>query len=172
MVALVLIIDPDEVERRRLRRALADAGLNLAEAKRPIEGLSEAMERDPDLILLAEQVPPLEGRELLLVLRRITDAPVIIIGSGDEPEELDVLDLGADFYLRRPFDPRTAVARARALLRRRGCGRSGSQNVLVRGSEAGEGRPPLVMPRRRRLVARPPYVPGEEEDLPLRRAAG
>lgn len=113
-----MIIDPDQLERRRLQRAFAEAGLDLVEAGSAIEGLFETLERDPVLILLAEQVPPLAAGELLLVLRRITDAPIIVIGNGDEPEEAAALDLGADFYLRRPFGAQVAVARARALLRR------------------------------------------------------
>ena len=115
---IVLLIDPDEVERRRLQRAFASEGFQLLEAESAIEGLFETLERDPVLILLAEQVPPLAAGELLLVLRRITEAPVIVIGSGDEPEEGSVLELGAAFYLRRPFGDRVAVARARSLIRR------------------------------------------------------
>jgi two-component system response regulator ChvI len=115
---VVLLIDPDELERKRLQRAFAREGFRLLEAESAIEGLFETLERDPVLILLAEQVPPLEAGELLLVLRRITEAPVIVIGSGEEPEEGAALELGADFYLRRPFGDKIALARARALIRR------------------------------------------------------
>lgn len=133
MVGVVLIIDPDELERRRLQRAFADADLELVEAGSAIEGLFETLERDPLLILLAEQVPPLEAGELLLVLRRISGAPIIVIGGGDEPDEASALDLGADFYLRRPFGAQVAVARARALLRR-------CRGSLLNAALAGGGR--------------------------------
>jgi len=118
MAETVLIIDPEELERRRLHHAFAVAGLEVIEAGSAIEGLFETLERDPNLILLAEEVPPLEAGDLLLVLRRITTSPVIVIGSGGEPDEVVTLDLGADFYLRRPFSGRELIARARALLRR------------------------------------------------------
>lgn len=153
MAPIVLIIDPDQLERRRLQRAFAEAGLDLVEAGSAIEGLFEALERDPVLILLAEQVPPLAAGELLLVLRRITDAPIIVIGNGDEPEEASALDLGADFYLRRPFGAQVAVARARALLRR--------HRGSALGAAGGAGVPVLSRTgRERRGLARPMALVG------------
>jgi DNA-binding response OmpR family regulator len=150
---VVLLIDPDELERRRLQRAFAGEGIELLEAETAIEGLFETLERDPMLILLAEQVPPLEAGELLLVLRRITGAPVIVIGSGDEPEESSALDLGADFYLRRPFGDKVALARARSLIRRyRGSPRNGNGRS-VQGHSPGDL--PALIPGRRPFRADP-----------------
>lgn len=115
---LVLIIDPDDLERRRLRRALGEVGFEVVEAGAAIEGLFETLERDPDVILLAEEVPPLVAGDLLSVLRRLTASPVIIIGSGGDPEEAAALEFGADFYQQRPFSLRVLISRVRSLVRR------------------------------------------------------
>ncbi len=143
---MILIVDPDEVERRRLARAFSEAGFQVVEAQAAVEGLFETLERHPSLILLTEEVPPLEAGDLLPVLRRITDAPVILIGGGGEPEEIDTLDLGADFYLRRPSSGRVVVALARALLRRY----RGSMPSAVLDSA---GRAAPLTPTERRVLA-------------------
>ena len=114
----VLIIDPSEAERLWLARALHGTKFEVIEAASAIEGLLETLERNPDLILLAEDVPPLEAGDLLPVLRRLTAAPIMVIGGGGDPEEIAAVDLGADHYLRRPFSAQVLLARARAVLRR------------------------------------------------------
>ncbi len=114
----VLVIDSDDLERRRLRRALLKRGLTIFEADNAIAGLFETVEHDPDLILLAEEVRSLVAGDLLAVLRLMTSAPIIVIGGGGEPEEVAMLESGADFYLRRPFSPRVLVSRMGSLVRR------------------------------------------------------
>lgn len=146
MAELVLIVDPNEVERRHLQQLFNQAGFAVVEASSPIEGLFQTLEQDPDLILLAEEVPPLEAGDLIIILRRLTEAPVMIVGSGGEPEEVDILELGADFYLHRPLSSASLIARARALLRRyRGSQRNVSIPVIL-------GRVSLT-PTQQRLLA-------------------
>jgi DNA-binding response OmpR family regulator len=118
MAELVLFIDVDDVERRRLCAAFEQAGFGVVEASSGVEGLFQVLESAPLLIILAEEVPPLKAADLLTVLRRLTDAPVMIIGGGVDPEEVAALEGGADFYARRPVSLRVLLARARALLRR------------------------------------------------------
>ncbi len=114
----ILIIDAAEVERLWLVQACQRAKFKVIEAAGAIEGLFETLERNPDLILLAEEVPPMQAGDLLPLLRRLTSAPIIIVGGGSDPEEVSAVYLGADVYLRRPFSARALVARAHALLRR------------------------------------------------------
>ncbi len=97
MAEVVLIVDPDEVERQHLQRTFAVEGCYVVEAGGAIEGLLEALEQEPILILLAEEVPPLQAGDLLPVLRRLTESPIIVIGNGGDPDEVAALDLGADF---------------------------------------------------------------------------
>jgi DNA-binding response OmpR family regulator len=114
----ILVINAAEVERLWLVRACQRAKFEVIEADSAIEGLFETLERNPDLILLAEEVPPMHAGDLLPLLRRLTSAPILIVGGGGDPEEIAAVDLGADIYLRRPFSARALVARAHAVLRR------------------------------------------------------
>jgi two-component system KDP operon response regulator KdpE len=118
MSQTVLLIDADEDERRVVGSALRDAGASVVEVSTGSQGLLQVLDLAPDVVVLAEEVPPLQGREVLTVLRRLSDAPVVILGSGGGSEEPSALDLGADSYLRRPLRASVLVARIRALLRR------------------------------------------------------
>lgn len=90
----------------------------VVEASSTVEGLVDVLEEVPEVIVLAEEMPPLEAEDLIRVVRRLTDAPLIILGSDGEPTEVSALERGADAYLRRPFDLATLLAWTRALLRR------------------------------------------------------
>lgn len=114
----VLVIDEDELERRQVVGDLLSAGMAVVEASSSVQGLFSVLEEAPDVIVMAEEMPPLEADDLVSLLRRLTNAPLIILGGGDDPIEVSALDRGADAYLRRRFSPALLLARARALLRR------------------------------------------------------
>lgn len=116
---VVLIIDADDLERRCLSQMFRQARFDIVEAAASVEGLFQILESDPALILLAEEMPPLQAADLLTVLRHLTDAPIVVIGSGGGPDEVTALDDGADYYIRRPLSRAVLLARSRALLRRR-----------------------------------------------------
>lgn len=118
MSQTVLLIDADEDERQTVGRILREAGASVVEVSTGSQGLLQVLDLAPDVVVLAEEVPPLQGREVLTVLRRLSDAPVVILGSGGGPEEPAALDLGADSYLRRPLRAAVLIARIRALVRR------------------------------------------------------
>ena len=118
MPQVALLINQDDWERRSVGRALRNAGWNVLEASSSVQGLVDVLEDKPTLIVLAAEMPPLEASELLAILRRLTAAPIILIGSRGDPGELKALEQGADSYMRRPFGPELLVARARALFRR------------------------------------------------------
>lgn len=118
MSLVALVIDPDESELRQLVRILRGAGFLVDGTRRSVDGLLHTLESSPDLIVLAAAVPPLEAEDLLAILRRLTRAPIIIVGSGGDPEEIDALEKGADSYLSRPFTEAVLLERAKALLRR------------------------------------------------------
>lgn len=114
----LVIIDADEAERRRLAIALTSAGFEALEASASVGGLLRVLDSNPDLIILAEEMPPLRAADLLVILTRASNAPIVVIGRGGEPEETDALESGADAYLRRGLSFRLFSARVRALLRR------------------------------------------------------
>ncbi len=128
----LVIIDADEAERRRIAVALGAAGFETLEASASVEGLLQVLDSGPDLILLAEEMPPLQAADLLVILRRASDAPIIVIGEGGDPEEIAALESGADSYVREGTSLRLLTARANALLRRHtGKGASAASSNLV-----------------------------------------
>ena len=114
----LVIIDADEAERRRNAAALAAAGFSTLQASASVEGLLQVLDSGPDLIIVAEEMPPLRAADLLVILRRVSDAPIIVIGQDGDPDEIAALESGADAYLRRRDSRRLLTARVNALLRR------------------------------------------------------
>jgi DNA-binding response OmpR family regulator len=115
----LVIIDPNEAERRSIAASFTLAGFDTLQASSGVEGLLQVVDAGPDLIILAEEMPPLQSADLLVILRRAADVPIIIIGGGGDPEEIVALESGADSYVRRGASIRLLRARAGALLRRR-----------------------------------------------------
>lgn len=116
---VVVVINQEDFERRRLRQILVDAGYEVLEAGNAVEGFMHALGRGVDLIIMSEHLPPLTAEDMLPVLRRFSTVPVIVVGSGGESEAVEALELGADFYLNSPVHGPALLARARALIRRR-----------------------------------------------------
>ncbi len=114
----IAIIDADEVQRRRTASALAAAGFSILQASGSVEGLLQVLDSGPDLIVVAEGMPPLQAGDLITVLRRISNAPIIVIGDDGDPSEIAALASGADVYVRRRDSRRLLTARVIALLRR------------------------------------------------------
>jgi len=114
----LVIIDSNDAERRRIASSLTLAGFEMREASGSVEGLLEVLDSAPDLIILSEEMPPLQAADLLVILRSAADAPIIVIGGGGDPEEIAALESGADSYVRRGASLRLLRTRADALLRR------------------------------------------------------
>jgi DNA-binding response OmpR family regulator len=112
-----LIIDTDE-NRQSVILALQDAGFGVIEAGESGEGVRHTLDDSPRIIIVGEEVPPIDGVELLSLLRRLTESPIIVLGSGGEMAMVRALFQGADFYLTRPVNLSELLAHIRALLRR------------------------------------------------------
>lgn len=99
--------------------------------------IGQVMQQEPTLILLDEETPPLDGVEVLPLLRRITRAGIIVIGAGGEAEVVKALLEGADIYVSRPVNPLEFQGRMRALLRRLGYSANGGREgaALKAGQE-------------------------------------
>eukprot|EP01031_Cornospumella_fuschlensis_P001367 gene1367-1702_t len=75
----------------------------------------------PDLVLLDVQMPQIDGWQVLAQIRQRGDTPVIMLtASADETDRIVGLELGADDYLGKPFNPRELLARIKAITRRTG----------------------------------------------------
>jgi len=118
-VRSALIIDDEKQIRRLLRLALEGANHKVYEADTGQAGLTEIVNRRPDVVLLDLGLPDMEGEKLLRRLREWSDVPVLILSVRDDPEEkVAALDAGADDYVTKPFDTSELLARIRAAQRR------------------------------------------------------
>jgi DNA-binding response OmpR family regulator len=97
------------------------------------EALDKARQLRPDLIVLDLMLPELSGLEVCRQLRQESDVPIIMLTARDEAEDrVAGLELGADDYVTKPFNPRELAARVKAVLRR-STGVGTSQRVLEVG---------------------------------------
>ncbi|MEZ5305859.1 MAG: response regulator transcription factor [Pyrinomonadaceae bacterium] len=115
----ILIIDDDEDLCELVGEYLQVEGFDTATANDGEEGLKMALEGGYDLITLDVMLPKKNGFDVLRELRQQSAAPVLMLTArGDDMERIVGLEIGADDYLPKPFNPRELVARIRAILRR------------------------------------------------------
>ncbi len=116
----LLIIDDDIRLAEMLAEYLTPEGIELTSVASGIQGLRNAQRENYDLILLDVMLPGLSGLDVLKQLREAgSKAPVLMLTArGDDVDRIVGLDLGADDYLPKPFNPRELLARIKAILRR------------------------------------------------------
>jgi DNA-binding response OmpR family regulator len=128
----VLVVEDDPAIGRLLRRTLTEAGNAVFVATDGASGLSLALSEQPDVVLLDLGLPDLDGRQVLTMLRAVSQVPVIVITAQDEDRTIvAALDAGADDYLVKPFGGTQLAARIRAVLRRSAPGPAGDAVVRV-----------------------------------------
>jgi two-component system response regulator ResD len=120
MPDVILLIEDDARIRELLPRYLQREGMEVYTAADGASGLAAVTERNPALVLLDVNLPDLDGWSILRRLRQGAQQPAIIMltGRSDVPDRLLGLDLGADDYIVKPFEPLEVVARIKAVLRR------------------------------------------------------
>src|SRR5664280_2682173 len=115
----LLIIDDDHGLVNLLKRFLEGEGFHVDAAYDQASGLSAALSNDHELIILDVMLPGGTGFELLKALRLQSSVPVLLLTArGEAVDRILGLEIGADDYLAKPFDPRELVARIRAIFRR------------------------------------------------------
>jgi DNA-binding response OmpR family regulator len=82
------------------------------------DGARRALEQNPQVIMVSEDMPTVDGVGLVETLREVTTSPILVVGEGNHTSQAQALLDGADMYLSRPVNPREMLARVRALLRR------------------------------------------------------
>ena len=117
-MSYVLFIGLNEPLQIALTDVFTESGYETVSESDPSEGTTMAMSRPPNLIVLAEDTPDIEGKIVLQSLRRLTDAPIIVVGAGSETVVVKALLDGADIYMSRPISSHEMLSRARSLLRR------------------------------------------------------
>jgi len=131
----LLIVDDDREMCQLISRYLDGEGFISTAVHTGLAGETAAMKGDYQLIVLDVMLPDRKGFDVLRELRKQIKTPVLMLtAKGDDFDRILGLELGADDYLPKPFNPRELVARIAAILRR-----SGWQSV-----ETAAQRPPLV----------------------------
>jgi DNA-binding response OmpR family regulator len=119
MTSTVLIVEDDPHAVELVRLYLDRDGHRVLTAADGIDGLRQAREAQPDLVVLDVMLPGLNGLEVCRTLRAESQVPIVMLTARVEEEDrLAGLDLGADDYVTKPFSPRELAARVRAVLRR------------------------------------------------------
>jgi two-component system, OmpR family, KDP operon response regulator KdpE len=118
-MARLLLIEDDVAIRTLLVGALRERGHAVATATTGMNGLQNALDDQPDLVVLDLGLPDVDGGELLRMLRAVSQVPLIVATARDDESEIvRLLDAGADDYLVKPFTAAQLDARVRAVLRR------------------------------------------------------
>ncbi|MGL4635290.1 MAG: response regulator [Beijerinckiaceae bacterium] len=117
--ARVLIVDDDGQIRQLLAAFLKENGMDVVLARNGAEMRAELGSQSVDLIVLDLMLPGTGGLDLCRELRRTSIVPVIMLtAKGDDTDRIVGLEVGADDYLAKPFNPRELLARIKAVLRR------------------------------------------------------
>jgi len=133
MTLQILIIDDDEKLGALLCKYLADFNMKASASAKPSEGLKLLKSQNFDLLVLDFMLPEKDGFAVCREVRSESDIPIIMLtAKGDLADRVVGLELGADDYLAKPFDPRELVARIHAVLRR-GASRGDKVTLLKSG---------------------------------------
>jgi DNA-binding response OmpR family regulator len=117
--ATVLIVEDDNEIRELLRLYLIKHGYRTVEATDGITALRQFETARPNLVLLDIQLPGVDGLEVCEQIRSVSNVPIVFVSARGEAEDIvQGLNLGADDYIPKPFDPAVVVARVKANLRR------------------------------------------------------
>ena len=131
MNPLILIAEDDADIRALLRLYLEGDGFRVLEAENGTAALTLAREHAPDMAILDIMMPGMNGFELTRALRKYSELPILILSAkSQDNDKILGLNLGADDYITKPFNPVEIVARVKAQLRR--AARSSSDVITVR----------------------------------------
>jgi len=132
----ILMIDDDALLAEPLATYFRRYDCELESATRPSEGLALLREREYDAAILDVMLPEMDGFELCRAIRRESDIPIVMLTArGDVMDRIVGLELGADDYLPKPFEPRELMARLQTVLRRARAPRQAPQRLAFEGLE-------------------------------------
>jgi DNA-binding response OmpR family regulator len=128
MVERILLVEDDARLAEMLSEYLGQAGFRTVVAPLGAAALEHLSGSDYDAVVLDLMLPDMDGLDVCRQLRTRSDTPVLMLtGRGDAIDRIVGLELGADDYLPKPFQPRELLARLRAILRRRVHGAAAEQ---------------------------------------------
>jgi len=132
MATKILIVDDEANIRDLAALYLQKEGFEVSGAVNGTEALTRFKELGPALVVLDVMMPGMDGFQVCRELRRESDVPILMLTARNEDVDKIVgLELGADDYMTKPFNPRELVARVRAILRRNESGPQRRDGALV-----------------------------------------
>jgi DNA-binding response OmpR family regulator len=115
----ILLVCPDLAMTDNLAFVLQNYGFQIVNAAESKQALAELDRSSPDIIVMRENSRRLNGDELCIRIRELSDVPIIVLGrEQEEVAGVEFLEMGADAYLTSPLILRELLARVRSLLRR------------------------------------------------------
>ena len=154
----LLMIEDDRALAEMVATYLSRAGMTLDHRESAEAGLAAALQGSYDAVVLDLMLPDGDGLAICRAIRARSDVPILMLTArGEEADRIVGLEIGADDYLPKPFNPRELLARLRAILRRRGG--EGSGGRVTAGEIMRFGR--LTIDRAARRIS----VDGEERPL-------
>lgn len=130
----VLIIDDDEKLNALLKDYLSKFGYKVQTAEHPEKGLKALQQNEPDIIILDVMLPDMDGFEVCKEIRKSYTIPILMLTArGDTTDRIVGLEIGADDYLPKPFEPRELVARMQSILRRVNGSEKEKSNTITHG---------------------------------------
>jgi two-component system, OmpR family, phosphate regulon response regulator OmpR len=131
MAERILLVEDDRRLAEMLSEYLGQAGFRINVAPLGAVALKQLSETEYDAVVLDLMLPDMDGLDLCRQLRTTSDTPVLMLtGRGDAIDRIVGLELGADDYLPKPFEPRELLARLRAILRSGVRGRASAEASL------------------------------------------
>ena len=120
MAAKILVADDEQNIIQLLRMYLRQGGYEVVTASNGRQALERFQTESPDLVLLDLMMPERDGFDVCTEIRKRSNVPVIMLTArSDDVDKIVGLEMGADDYITKPFNPREVVARVKAALRRR-----------------------------------------------------
>jgi DNA-binding response OmpR family regulator len=129
----ILLIDDDEKLGELLKAYFQRFDMQLDNAVRPSEGLMKIQRDKPDLVILDGMLPEQDGFDVCRTIRKSSSIPVVMLTArGDVTDRIVGLEIGADDYLSKPFEPRELVVRIQNVLRRSRAAEDDEDSKLLR----------------------------------------
>ncbi len=131
----ILIMDDDVTVIELIKLYLEKEGYKTLEASDGKDGILKYRREKPDLIVLDLMLPEIDGKQVCREIRKTDDTPIIMLTSKEDVlDKIVGLELGADDYMVKPFDPRELVARIKAVLRRTSVAAASNDKIIKHGN--------------------------------------
>jgi two-component system, OmpR family, alkaline phosphatase synthesis response regulator PhoP len=129
----VLVVEDEASIASFVSLYLKNAGYTVRTAATGSEALAQVAAQEPSLIVLDLMLPDIDGIEVCRRIRKVSDVPILMLTARDEDvDKIIGLEVGADDYLTKPFNPRELVARVKSILRRAAPAREERESAQLR----------------------------------------